>query len=327
VPPSATVYPPIRPLRGAGLLRAVNRVVPLGRKLHPLLALFNPPTGLVSVPFEGRDVVHPIAWRKPATALLLAGRHYVPEVQLLPPILAGLQHGALVDVGANIGFYPLIFRNYSALPIIAFEPQPLLFRLLELCVQHNRLADVTLHNVACGQSRGEVPFSIGLNGEVATGDLSGRLTTTAELDFERAIANTQAGRDVVMVPVTTLDEALAGTEVALLKIDCEGFEHQILLGAQKLIETQRPILFLEVHPLGLERFDSSVSAVSELLAPRYEFECWDFSRVRFRPKLVRSFLKHRPTSAHRFADVNEMLAAAATAPRPTQLYLVARPKK
>jgi FkbM family methyltransferase len=231
-----------------------------------------------------------------------------------------------VDVGANIGFYPLIFRNHSSLPIIAYEPQPLLFRLLELCVQHNRLADVTLRNVACGQSRGDLPFSIGLNGEVATGDLSGRLTTTSELDFERAIANTQAGRDVVMVPVTTLDEELGGTDVALLKIDCEGFEHQILLGAQELLQKQRPILFLELHPLGLERFGSTTRAVIELLASRYEFECWDFGRARFRSKLVRSFLKHRPTAGHRFAGVDEMLSAAAMAPRPSQLYVVARPK-
>src|SRR5207344_2306382 len=68
VPPAASTSPLIRPLGGVGLLRSVNRVLPIGRKLHPLLGVLNPSTGLVGIPFEGREVVHPIAWRKPAAA-------------------------------------------------------------------------------------------------------------------------------------------------------------------------------------------------------------------------------------------------------------------
>lgn len=138
----ATAAPDVRPLRGAGLLRALNAALPIGRNYHPLLALLNGRRGLAALPFAGHALVLPLAWGKAATGLLLAGEAYVPEVKLLPALLRPLKDGALVDVGANIGIYPLLFRASSSLPVIAYEPQPLLFRLLELCVAHNRLADV-----------------------------------------------------------------------------------------------------------------------------------------------------------------------------------------
>lgn len=316
----------VRPLKGAGLLRFLNGILPVGRKYHPVLSLLNGRRGLAAVPFAGGELVHPLDWGKSATGIFLAGENYVPEVRLLPPLLQSLKQGALVDVGANIGIYPLLFRQNSRLPIIAYEPQPLLFRLLELCVRHNGLKDVSCRNVACGDSVGEVPFSIGLNGEVATGDNARKSIRMEELDLEKAIHDTHAGQDTVTVPLTTLDQDLAGTDVAFLKIDCEGFEYRILSGARRLLAEKRPVLFIEVHPLGLDKFGSSPKAVIDLLEPGYVLEGWDFAEGRFASKLSRSLGKHRPTEGHRFKSMDEFLKAAATEPRPTQLYLIGRPR-
>lgn len=323
-----TSLPQVRPLLGSGFLQGLNRILPLGRKYHPLLSLWNGRTGLVGIPFANRHLVHPLAWAKSGAGLLLAGENYVPEVRLLPPLVKSLRDGWLIDVGANIGIYPLLFRNLSQLPIAAYEPQPLLFRLLELNVSHNQLRDVTCRNVACGAAPGEIPFAIGLNGEVATPEeaAKARVLQTQDVDLERAIANTHSGQDIVQVPVTTLDADLAGKRVAFLKVDCEGFEFEILRGAQRILKEQRPILFIEVHPMGLEKFGSSTQAVVEMLRPSYELEGWDFSEARFQPKWVRSFLKHRATAGRRFANLDEFLQAALTAPRPSQLYLIGRPK-
>ncbi|KAB2665561.1 MAG: FkbM family methyltransferase [Verrucomicrobia bacterium] len=323
--PEGHSAPKIRPLGGAGILRALDRVLPLGRHLHPVLSLLNGSEGLTAVPFAGRQLVHPLAWRKSVAALLLRGEHCVPEARLLPPLLAPLRSGTLLDVGANIGIYTLLMRNASALPIMAYEPQPLLFRLLELCVAHNRLPNVECRALACGDSKGEVPFSIGFNGEVATGEEAREVTTLDAFDLEQAIRETGAAQAVVNVPVTTLDDDLGETPVAFLKIDCEGFEHRILRGAARLLERQRPLLFIEVHPFGLEKFGSSARAVVDLLSPLYSLEGWDFSEIRFASKLVRSLRKHRPTEGRKFASMDEFLAAARNEPRPAQLYLVGRP--
>ena len=311
---------------GVGLLRALHGVLPLGRKYHPLTALLNGRRGLAALPFGGAELVHPLVWSKAATGLLLAGEAYVPEVRLLPPLLEPLRDGILVDVGANIGIYPLLFRRHSRLPVVGFEPQPLLFRLLEACVRHNGWKDVECHNVACGDAEGEVPFSIGLNGEVATGDAAREAIRLTDLDLDEAIHDTHAARKSVMVPLTTLDRALEGRKVSFLKVDCEGFEFRILTGARRILAEQRPILFIEVHPLGLEKFGSSAQAVVDLLSPLYDLEGWDFSTSRFGSKLSRSLAKHRPTEGRKFASMREFLDAGRQEPRPTQLYLVGRPK-
>ncbi|HTH49926.1 MAG TPA: hypothetical protein VMB21_20605, partial [Candidatus Limnocylindria bacterium] len=108
---SIAAAPEIHPLRGTGLLRTLQAVLPLGRKYHPLLTLLNGRHGLCAVPFAGRSLVHPMALGKSAAGLLLAGEDFVPETRLLPPLLGALRHGTLVDVGANLGIYTLLFRN------------------------------------------------------------------------------------------------------------------------------------------------------------------------------------------------------------------------
>lgn len=130
----------------------------------------------------------------------------------------------------------------------------------------------------------------------------------------------------MVVPLTTLDADLGSDRVSFLKVDCEGFEFQILSGAVRLLEKQRPTLFIEVHPLGLEKFGSPTKALIELLAPLYNLEGWDFNERRFGSKLQRSLLKHRPTQGRQFDSMNTFLAAASREPRPTQLYLIGRPR-
>ena len=46
---TATIAPEIRPLRGVALLRALQAVLPLGRKYHPLLAALNGRRGLAAL--------------------------------------------------------------------------------------------------------------------------------------------------------------------------------------------------------------------------------------------------------------------------------------
>ena len=69
-------------------------------------------------------------------------------------------------------------------------------------------------------------------------------------------------RPIVRVPVVTLDEDLAsGDPVSLLKIDCEGFELNVLRGAKQILERDNPWLFLEIHPTLLPAFGQTVEEV------------------------------------------------------------------
>jgi hypothetical protein len=82
---------------------------------------------------------------------------------------------------------------------------------------------------------------------------------------------------VVGVPVTTRDEDLADApSVALLKINCESFEYEVLRGAANLIKQHRPRLVLEVHPTQLEEFGHSTEEILDIVAHDYELEFWYF---------------------------------------------------
>jgi len=316
----------VRAIRGERLLRRLHRVLPLGRKYHPLLSVLNGRHGLLAIPFDNWHLVQPASWAKQITTQLLSGIDVVPEFRLLAPLVRQLASGCLIDVGANIGLYTLLLRSVSALPIIAYEPQPFLFKLLECNVDFNRITNVDARNFACGAKHGEVPFTIGINGSVAAG-VKASGTTAGDVDWESEAQVTQRGETVINVQLTTLDEDLAGVpSISLLKIDCEGFEFDVLQGALLLIERHSPLLFLEIHPTLLGRFGRAAEEVLELLRPDYDFDFWCFDQIRLPSKLGRSLAKFRRPKGLRYADAAAMLLAANGDPRPAQIYLIGRPK-
>jgi FkbM family methyltransferase len=323
----------VRDIRGAKLLRGMNRILPLGRKYHPLVGALNGRHGLLAIGFDKYRVLQPAAWTKIITKELLFGADVVPEFQLLKPLCRQSSKGVLIDLGANVGLYTLLLRSTSALPIIAYEPQPFLFKLLQWNIVFNQLPDVETRNVACGSSRREVSFWLGLNGSILSGSdaeawKANRLSTPATSNWEDEARLAHEGGNVVKVPVTTLDEDLAGIpSIAVLKIDCEGSEYEILQGARTLIKRHRPPLFIAVHPEQLEQFGHSTQEVLDLLSPDYEMEFWYFQIGRTASKFAQALAKFRRPKGHRCANTAEMLAATKSVPGPGRIYLIGHPKR
>ncbi len=321
----------IAPLRAAGFFRYLQRILPLGRKYHRFISLFNSRHGLVAIPFGRFKVVQPASWGSEVAGLLFQGEDLTPEFRLLPPVLKELDVGHLVDVGANIGLYELMLRAHSPLPIIAYEPQPFLCELVRHNVTFNRLPQVDLRHLACGAGAGEIFFQTGINGAVVAGDSAearAAIPAVAPVaSFDCRAEDVRSARPVIRVPVTTLDRDLGDTPVALLKIDCEGFEYQILQGALNLLATQRPYLLVELHPQEIEKHGGTSEQLVALLRSYYDLEFWDFNLQRHRPRLVRSLLKHRRPAGYRFASEREMFAACTTPPLPYQVFILARPRR
>jgi FkbM family methyltransferase len=323
----------VRNIRGAKLLRGMNRILPLGRKYHPLVGALNGRRGLLAISFDKYRVLQPAAWTKTITNELLFGADVVPEFQLLKPLCRQSSEGVLIDLGANAGLYTLLLRSTSTLPIIAYEPQPFLFKLLQWNILFNQLPDVETRNIACGSRRSEVSFWLGLNGSILSGSVAEarkakRLSIPAASNWEDEARLTHQGGNVVKVPVTTLDEDLADIpSIAMLKIDCEGSECEILQGARILIRRHRPPLFIEVHPEQLEQFGHSTQEVLDLLSPDYEMEFWYFQIGRTASKFAQTLAKFRRPKGHRCANSAEMLAATKSVPGPGQIYLIGHPKR
>lgn len=155
-------------------------------------------------------------------------------------LIAGLIRpgDALVDVGANIGYFTLLASRLVGATgrVIAVEANPRTFALLEANVRLNGCANVDLRHVAAGEAPG---FASMVEREVgnAGGD---------QVDF--AAANASAS-----IKVERIDELVGEQPVRLIKLDIEGAEGKALRGATGLLErADAPDLVFEFTPKFLE---------------------------------------------------------------------------
>jgi len=146
--------------------------------------------------------------------------------------------GVVLDVGANIGVYSMLFARWggSAGRVFAFEPAPSTLELLRAHLRLNQLeAQVEVVAQAVSDKVGEAVFY--------THSFSGENSLNPVFSARGDIASS------VRVPVTTLDQFCQARNLAptLIKIDVEGFELQVLQGARETILRHRPALVVEMH--------------------------------------------------------------------------------
>jgi FkbM family methyltransferase len=140
----------------------------------------------------------------------------------------------VVDVGANIGYYTLLSSGLVGGNgrVIAVEPSSENCRLLLTSVAFNNATNVELFAVAAAEQRGWAYFAsnLGSNGAILRNGSDDLLTKPG-----------------VVVPTFPLDELVDGP-VHFIKLDVEGTEGRVVRGAQRLIETNRPIVTTEFMP-------------------------------------------------------------------------------
>ncbi|WP_349323031.1 FkbM family methyltransferase [Asticcacaulis sp. MM231] len=154
-------------------------------------------------------------------------------------LVARLNPTHCIDVGANVGAFSQRLLETTGASVLAFEPLPLAFdKLRQLQDRYpNRFVPIS-------KGLGSVPGMFDLafgkeNIELATFSSDAR-----KIDYVEFFNN-----DTVKAEVVTLDAFIESTDidfdfsnVDLLKIDTEGFEQHVLLGAKNFIATRRPKL-------------------------------------------------------------------------------------
>jgi FkbM family methyltransferase len=151
---------------------------------------------------------------------------------------------AVVDIGANIGYYALQ-EAQRVRTVIAIEPTPESYEMLLLNIGLNGYKNVRPHCLAVGDHEGEVGFAI---------SRACNWNSVAEGDGD------------IKVPMTTLDKLLGEEKVDFVRMDVEGYEMNILRGMEGILREQKPRMFLEVHRDKLKDYGSSQREVMEYLA-------------------------------------------------------------
>ena len=130
-----------------------------------------------------------------------------------------------LDVGAYSGIYSLIACADGPGEAIAFEPNPAIRPLLERNIRANGW-DSRITVVPKGAS-----------------DASGTARMTIPADTTAARVDEEGTGPTI--ELTTIDEVLGGLRADIIKVDVEGLEARVLIGAHGTLARYKPSLILE----------------------------------------------------------------------------------
>ena len=147
------------------------------------------------------------------------------------------KNAVVADAGANIGLFSLYACARGAGKVYAFEPVKETYDMLKNNIAASRMEKVILAvNAALGARRGFAKIKCNTRGEGSAMIVGGNAGVNRGVHY----------RTVRRVKMLALDDVIRPT-VDFIKIDVEGYEGRVLLGAAKLIKAHKPILSFSAY--------------------------------------------------------------------------------
>ena len=155
------------------------------------------------------------------------------ERKLLTDVRQRHHSGTAVDVGAHVGNHALYLAAVCDLRVLAFEADPATYERLEDNVALNPGIDVDCHHLALGAVNGAGSIGRAMTVTVGTGP----------------------------VEVARFDDRFHIDDLAVVKVDVEGMEPDVLAGMAGHLEEHRPVVYVETHT------DDADAAHRDVLTP------------------------------------------------------------
>jgi FkbM family methyltransferase len=197
----------------------------------------------------------------------------------------------LFDIGAHFGIFSLAAIHYGGAEAraIAVDPSELAGHVVRAQAELNGVADrLEMIEAAAGAAEGFVDLlPLGM---IASGYLQA--------------ASGQPVRELKRIPAVTIDglSMSRGLIPTHVKIDVEGSELAVLLGARGVIARARPIILIELHnQMVIERGGDPAATLAELDHVGYQIWSLDGGPIQradiLRPPLIRVMAWDRPPLA------------------------------
>ena len=241
----------------------------MSRNLQQILRSFLPNFGLRIRHVEQKRRLE-VRFREHLGLIARGAKGYEPQyVSVFRKLLTP---GAIVfDVGANIGFYTVLFSAWVGLHgrVVAFEPDPANLKSLRRNLKLNECENVVVSPVALSNRSGIEPFSV---------DPVTRLT--GHLGKGATYGSTIFGtgkEDLISVVTSTLDDEMGKFGVPdLIKMDIEGGEHNALEGGVELLQRNRPLIVSELNLWSMDQPISTDKAIQTIrLLADFNYSLWD----------------------------------------------------
>jgi FkbM family methyltransferase len=195
----------------------------------------------------GRKIGHALGWRRIRTKhgflmdlnlqdwipqdIFLMGEFEPSTTAVVKKLLR--QGDVVVDVGANIGYFSLLFSQCvgSKGHVYSYEPVPQLASALQKNAELNKFKQISLSKLALSDHDGKAQFYVGPVDNSGLSSLRQPRNSSIVLDVDLA----------------RFDEIFSHAEdVALIKIDVEGAELAVLRGMEGYLRNKRPNILVEV---------------------------------------------------------------------------------
>jgi len=149
-----------------------------------------------------------------------------------------------IDIGANIGQHSL-HCSFICNHVYSFEPVKKLYDQFNESIFKNNILNISSYNYGIGDIKCEVPIFSNISSMAAS-----------------SIVASNNKNFIQNVKILRLDDVYGeiGIDRAdVLKIDVEGYELNVLLGARNFIEKFKPKILLEFSPYFYNKFDKTIS--------------------------------------------------------------------
>ena len=167
-----------------------------------------------------------------------------------------------IDLGSNIGYYAVIESNMigKSGKIFAIEPSPINFPILKLNLENQKKNNFSVYNIAIGDKNEDMEFIISSK------------SNWSKIRMNNEKINPED--KIIKIPVKTLDSFVQENDIKkidILRMDVEGFEYNIILGANKILEKFKPKIFVEIHKMYLGK-EKTYKIFSDLKNKGYEIK-------------------------------------------------------
>lgn len=181
-----------------------------------------------------------------------------------------------VDIGANVGVYTILASGEVGSKTISIEPIKSTFETLSMNIKLNNIeSKVTLLNIGVGDSEGELIF------------------TTKEDTVNHVLSDNEKriGTETIKVKVNSLDNICSTSVPILIKIDVEGFETNVISGANRILTNPEVKgVIIELNGSGI-RYGFNENDIHEKLLS-YGFNCFSYEPYKRELNQLNSYGTH-----------------------------------
>lgn len=143
----------------------------------------------------------------------------------------------IIDIGANVGYFSLYaFKNFKNPKVIAFEPFPANFKLLEKHKEVNSLDSLILDKRAISGTESLLKINYNPNEDYSVG---------ASVVVSKP--GVSSSLEVEAISLKALFDQYEVARCDLLKVDCEGAEYNILFNTPDEVYNSIDKIVIEMH--------------------------------------------------------------------------------